>query len=151
MCKRIRLRQLEKLGWGVKEISELLEELKVSLEANDSINKMELNKEQKIISVINGLGIPFNVKGREYIIQGIKYALKHEKFRMTIELYPYISEKLKVTQTSVERAMINAIKFATERKSELFYSVFGASANKNHITNKEFICAVVSYLKFFEK
>lgn len=142
-----RIKQLQELGWGMQEICELLEELKSCMRECNTRNQTKMDQEKRIVNILNDIGIPFGLKGREYIIEGIKYGLVHKNFKITSDLYPYLESMFKTSESSVDKAIKLAIKRAAAKKKKLFYVIFNPYMKGEHIRNKEFFYGIISYLK----
>ncbi len=120
---------------------------------DDNDNNISLNTiESDVTDIIREIGIPANIKGYQYIREGIIMAIfdMNALNFVTKLLYPTIAKKYKTTSSSVERAIRHAIEVAwgrgnLERIEEMFgYTV---SAGKGKPTNSEFIALISDKLR----
>lgn len=103
------------VGYNAKSIAEFLINVKSVVinkrynTLNDSICESETEKEKRIqkrlCAELNKVGISPKAKGYQYLIDAITIASKNKTSRISAA----IANKYKKTQTSVERAMQNAI------------------------------------------
>lgn len=112
--------------------------------------------EAEITKIINGIGIPANVKGYTYLRRAIAIAVEEPKIlsSMTRELYPTIAEIYNTTGSRVERAIRHAIDIAWSRgQLENMYEIFGfaATREKTKPSNGEFIAMVADRLRLARK
>jgi len=108
--------------------------------------------EAEITRIMNGIGIPANVKGYTYIRKAIALAVEDPRLlsSMTKELYPSIAEIYNTTGSRVERAIRHAIAIAWVRgQLENMYDMFGYSATRDNAkpSNGEFIAMVADRLR----
>lgn len=112
--------------------------------------------EAEITRIINGIGIPANVKGYTYLRKAIAIAVDDPKLlsSMTKELYPTIAEAYNTTGSRVERAIRHAIDIAWSRgQLENMYDLFGYAATRENTkpSNGEFISMVADRLRILMK
>jgi two-component system response regulator (stage 0 sporulation protein A) len=112
--------------------------------------------EAEITGIMNGIGIPANVKGYTYIRKAIALAVEDPKLlsSMTKELYPSIAETYNTTGSRVERAIRHAIDIAWVRgQLENMHELFGYSATRDNAkpSNGEFIAMVADRLRLKNK
>ena len=152
MNNRSRLKQLQELGWGEQEIAELLVELKKTMyrAKSEEIIQTRNDLDGRILKLVNEIGISYNLLGRDYIIEGLKFAMFHDKFSMSKELYPYLADIFDSEPRRIERSVRHAIKTAFDKKSDLLLEIFSYDVN-SVASNKEFFYGLVSYLKRTEQ
>lgn len=114
------------------------------------------NIETDITRIINGIGIPANLKGYTYLRKAITLAVNEPKMlsSMTRELYPTVAEIYNTTGSRVERAIRHAIDIAWSRgQFENIYDIIGYSAcrEKTKPSNSEFIAMVADRLRMDRK
>lgn len=120
---------------------------------DDSNEKYLFNSiETEVTDIIREIGIPANIKGYQYIREGIMMAINDMNMLnyVTKLLYPSIAKKYKTTSSSVERAIRHAIEVAWGRgKIEYIEEMFGytVSAGKGKPTNSEFIALIADKLR----
>jgi two-component system, response regulator, stage 0 sporulation protein A len=116
----------------------------------------EMNKpadiEAEITGIINGIGIPANVKGYTYLRKAIALSVNDPNLlsSMTRGLYPAIAERYNTTGSRVERAIRHAIDIAWSRgQLENMYDLFGyaSTREKTKPSNGEFIAMVADRLR----
>ncbi|MBQ9277203.1 MAG: response regulator [Lachnospiraceae bacterium] len=129
-----------------------LKDLK-DLEKTDNKKEISLNTmENDVTDIIRELGIPANIKGYQYIREGIIMAIDDMNVLnfVTKLLYPAIAKKFKTTSSSVERAIRHAIEVAWGRGNiKMIEKMFGytVSAGKGKPTNSEFIALIADKLR----
>ena len=110
--------------------------------------------EKKIFELLNEVGCPCHIKGREYIETAVKIALEKGIVQMTKELYPTIAEIHKTTATRVERAISRAVDLCfLNGDYDTIKRVFGSTINLNNgkMVNSAFIYGIAKYLKVYCK
>lgn len=119
-----------------------------------SVNKDLPNRDIKIslTKILHDLGVPSNIKGYEYIREGIMILYKNPSIigGITKELYPDIADKYNTSVSRVERAIRHAIEVSWNRGNlELMEEIFGHSVDydKAKPTNSEFIVTLADKLK----
>ena len=130
------------------------------LNSQESENRAAYNKEmrireRKITQVILALGIPANIKGYQYLREGILLAMDDMEMvnYITKMLYPSIAKKYKTTPSRVERSIRHAIDVAWNRGGigsidKIFeYPVY---FQKEKPTNSEFIAFIADTLRLHE-
>jgi two-component system response regulator (stage 0 sporulation protein A) len=120
-------------------------------------NKVNANNEERslesdVTDIIRDIGIPANIKGYQYIREGIIMAVNDANMLnfITKLLYPSIAKKYKTTSSSVERAIRHAIEVAWSRgQIDVINEMFGytISAGKGKPTNSEFIALIADKLR----
>lgn len=108
--------------------------------------------ESDVTDIIRDIGIPANIKGYQYIREGIIMAVHDVNMLnyITKLLYPTIAKKYKTTSSSVERAIRHAIEVAWNRgKIDTINELFGYTVNagKGKPTNSEFIALIADKLR----
>lgn len=138
------------MEYVVRRITQIaMNNKKVKRSKQDQIVISEKTPEEYVIlntvtNVLIELGIPTNVKGYQYIREGIILAINDMSMLnyITKLIYPSIAEKYDATPSSVERAIRNAIEICFTRSGgDILYQTFGNAidANKGKVTNSEFI------------
>jgi len=99
---------------------------------------------QEVTKVLLELGMPTNVKGYQYLRDGILLAIEDISMLhyITKSVYPSIAQKYDATPGSVERAIRNAIEICfTRTRGDILYKTFGNAidVDKGKVTNSEFI------------
>lgn len=105
-----------------------------------------------ITDLLHELGIPANLKGHQYLREGILLMLHNEAYShsMTKMFYPTLAKKFNSTPSRVERAIRHAIVIGYGRgDSDSWYMYFAHSINpdKEKPTNSEFLAMIVDRLK----
>lgn len=108
--------------------------------------------ENDVTEIIREIGIPANIKGYQYIREGIMMSINDMNMLnyVTKMLYPSIAKKYKTTSSSVERAIRHAIEVAWGRgKMDYIEEMFGytVSAGKGKPTNSEFIALIADKMR----
>lgn len=108
--------------------------------------------ESDVTNIIRDIGIPANIKGYQYIREGIIMAVNDINMLnyITKLLYPTIAKKYKTTSSSVERAIRHAIEVAWNRgQIDVINDIFGYTVNagKGKPTNSEFIALIADKLR----
>ena len=130
------------------------------LNSQESENRAAYNKEirireRKITQVILALGIPANIKGYQYLWEGILLAMDDMEMvnYITKMLYPSIAKRYKTTPSRVERSIRHAIDVAWNRGCmENIDKIFGYPVyfQKEKPTNSEFIAFIADTLRLHE-
>lgn len=152
MNKRDLLEELMKMGWGSKEIAELLSSLKRRVEEIERANKQEEREriEKNLRKTLKDIGISFNLLGRKYLLDGIMYCMKNEQENTSIRImYEYVAAKHEKTYKSVERAIRYVIEKAFDKYNPKLEEIFGWTVHevRGTPTNTEFIIGMISYLE----
>ena len=113
---------------------------------------MDNTIESDVTDIIRDIGIPANIKGYQYIREGIIMAVHDVNMLnyITKLLYPTIAKKYKTTSSSVERAIRHAIEVAWSRgQIDTINDLFGYTVNagKGKPTNSEFIALIADKLR----
>lgn len=111
-----------------------------------------LSKEAEVTQVMLAVGIPANIKGYQYIREGILLSMDDMEMvnYITKMLYPSIAKRYKTTSSRVERSIRHAIDVAWERgRMENMGKIFGYPVDfqKEKPTNSEFIALVADMLR----
>lgn len=130
------------------------------LNSQESGNRAAYNREtrireRKITQVILALGIPANIKGYQYLREGILLAMEDMEMvnYITKMLYPSIAKRYKTTPSRVERSIRHAIDVAWNRGCmENIDKIFGYPVyfQKEKPTNSEFIAFIADTLRLHE-
>lgn len=126
----------------IKDIIEYINDNNIiSIEPTESI----------ITKLLHDLGLPSNIKGYDYIKEGIIISYNNpHNISFTRDVYPIIANKYKSTSKNVERAIRHAIDISWNRGNwDLMEEIFGYSINQEKAkpTNKEYILTIVDNLK----
>ena len=143
----------------LKQMHERKEEIRADM-SNDLIcistksmtDNVANNIESDVTDIIRDIGIPANIKGYQYIREGIIMAVNDVNMLnyITKLLYPSIAKKYKTTSSSVERAIRHAIEVAWNRgQIDVINDIFGYTVNagKGKPTNSEFIALIADKLR----
>lgn len=154
-----KLAELRDYGWSVRDIDELLRELREKLSDDMSctqetglVHSTGLSMAEEVEKVFKKVGIPFNIKGRAYLKEAILYRIsnyrKGESLQMHKELYPHVAKEFDTTPSRVERAIRHAIERMYDYNSPEIEKILGncTDPRKGKATNSEAIAAFVNYL-----
>lgn len=106
--------------------------------------------EEKIYGILNDLGVPFNVRGREYLVRAVKRVYKNGRAPMTKVIYPEIAKEFETTASRVERAIRHAVERAfSNGNTRAIVKYFGinVSYSTGKLTNSGFIYGIAEYLR----
>ncbi len=111
---------------------------------------IELQKQTT--KIIHELGVPSNLKGYNYLREGIilVYNDPNLAHKITTSLYPKIADKYASTVSRVERSMRHAIEVSWNRGNwDMMEEIFGysVSIDKSKPTNSEFIVTIADCLR----
>ena len=111
---------------------------------------IELQKQTT--KIIHELGVPSNLKGYNYLREGIilVYNDPNLAHKITTSLYPKIADKYASTVSRVERSMRHAIEVSWNRGNwDMMEEIFGysVSIDKSKPTNSEFIVTIADSLR----
>ena len=134
------------------KITLLNNQIKEIINALNNINYIENNSiELEILKILHDLGVPSNIKGYKYLIEGIELLYDNQNiYSFTKNIYPIIALKYNTSINNVERNIRNAIDIGWLRANwDLMEEIFGYSIDQDRAkpTNKEYIAAIVDYLK----
>lgn len=112
-------------------------------------------REQEITQVMLALGIPANIKGYQYLREGIRLSMDDMEMvnYITKMLYPSIAKRYNTTSSRVERSIRHAIDVAWNRGSiEHMDQIFGYPVyfQREKPTNSEFIALIADTLRLRE-
>lgn len=123
----------------------------------DNDNNLSIESEhntirKKITKIIHELGVPSNLKGYNYIREGIMLVYYDPTLssKITKGLYPQIAEKYTSNESRVERSMRHAIEVSWNRGNwDMMEDIFGysVSIDKAKPTNSEFIVTIADMLR----
>ena len=107
---------------------------------------------KKITKIIHELGVPSNLKGYNYIREGIMLVYYDPTLssKITKGLYPQIAERYTSNESRVERSMRHAIEVSWNRGNwDMMEEIFGysVSIDKAKPTNSEFIVTIADMLR----
>ena len=106
--------------------------------------------EEKILTILTELAVPFNIKGRLFLVKAVALVLEKGRPAMTKEVYPEIAKAFESTASRVERAIRHAITTAFDRAPvSVINKYFGNYSwyNEGKLTNSEFIYGLAEYLR----
>ena len=107
--------------------------------------------EEKIYGILNDLGVPFGILGRQYLMRAVTLIYRNGRMAMTKELYPRLAKEFGTTMPRVERAIRHAVEcvFNNVKNIEAIKKYFGFSvpSSKGKLTNADFIYGIVEYLR----
>lgn len=108
----------------------------------NSINDYELKL--KISNTLNKLNLPASVKGYNYLLEGIKYAIRNYSHNISITsvLLPYLSNLFNESVVNIEKCARVAVKHIVNNQNEEFKKIFG----HNRITVKTFIVLISNHI-----
>lgn len=111
-----------------------------------------LSREAEVTQIMLAVGIPANIKGYQYIREGILLSMGDMEMvnYITKMLYPSIAKRYQTTSSRVERSIRHAIDVAWERgRMENISKVLGCPVDfhKEKPTNSEFIALVADMLR----
>lgn len=146
MLKPINLASLEK---RVVEIMQVQSKFKEPMEVNQDL-------EIKTSELLHNLGVPSQIKGYQYLREGILMLYKNTDFigGITRSLYPEIARRHDTTASRVERAIRHAIEVAWNRGDyQMMNKLFGHSIDfdRSKPTNSEFLVTVSDALRLGNK
>lgn len=107
--------------------------------------------EQKMYDILNELGMPFGITGRQYVVRAVVLVFQNGRMAMTKELYPQLAKEFNKGRNSVERAIRHAIEIVFDSGNvAVIGKYFGANVDyrKGKITNTDFIYGLAEYLRF---
>lgn len=115
----------------------------------------ECMREREITQIMLGLGIPANIKGYQYLREGILLSMDDMEMvnYITKMLYPSIAKRYNTTSSRVERSIRHAIDVAWNRGTiGNMDKIFGYPVyfKKEKPTNSEFIAFVADTLRLHE-
>ena len=152
---RTRIGQLEELGWGVKEIAELLEELKNVIH-NGDISKITTRKTTNdfISDLMEELGIGYGFCGTPYLREILKTMLEIgttmeiKNINLSKDIYPRVAAKFNVNIGCIERNIRTVKGHAKVHNKELMHEIFGIYADDDtKLKNKIFILGLYEYVR----
>lgn len=106
--------------------------------------------EEKIYDILNELGVPFNIRGRHYIMRAVELIYKNGRMAITKEIYPQIAKEFDTQPPRVERGIRHAVeKVFSNGNTDAIIKYFGANVSwsTDKLTNSEFIYGLVEYLR----
>lgn len=144
--------RLRQMYMKKKELESGLNDKLTCLTEKSMAHKIENTIESDVTDIIRDIGIPANIKGYQYIREGIIMAVNDVNMLnyITKLLYPTIAKKYKTTSSSVERAIRHAIEVAWNRgQIDTINDLFGYTVNagKGKPTNSEFIALIADKLR----
>lgn len=124
-------------------------------EDSEVCSKQERIREREITQVMLAMGIPANIKGYQYLREGILLSMDDMEMvnYITKMLYPSIAKRYNTTSSRVERSIRHAIDVAWNRGSiGNIEKIFGYPVyfQKEKPTNSEFIAFIADTLRLQE-
>lgn len=135
-----------------KEVQTEISKDLICIQNREGLSGAANNIESDVTDIIRDIGIPANIKGYQYIREGIIMAVNDVNMLnyITKLLYPTIAKKYRTTSSSVERAIRHAIEVAWSRgQIDVINDIFGYTVNagKGKPTNSEFIALIADKLR----
>lgn len=132
---------LERIGGLLNQID------RYEVSAPSYTKKSNFSIEGQISDIFIAIGIPANIKGYQYLREGIKITVENPQIinSVTKKLYPAIAEKYETTPSKVERAIRHAIGVAwSKARIEAINAIFGTKIylGTEKPTNSEFIALI---------
>lgn len=136
----------------VKEHRKIKPQNIITITAPEVLHNEDYAMIHEVTQVLLELGIPTNVKGYQYVREGILIAIRDISMLHYITkcIYPSIALKYDATPGSVERAIRNAIEICfTRGGGDILYKTFGNAidVDKGKVTNSEFIGVIADKLR----
>lgn len=124
-------------------------------EEDEASSKQERMREREITQVMLAMGIPANIKGYQYLREGIRLSMDDMEMvnYITKMLYPSIAKRYNTTSSRVERSIRHAIDVAWHRGSiGNIEKIFGYPVyfQNEKPTNSEFIAFIADTLRLRE-
>lgn len=131
-----------------KRIEEIVYLKPISEEEVDIDREIEI----KTSELLHDLGVPSQIKGYQYLREGILMLYRSSEFigGITRSLYPEIAKRYNTTASRVERAIRHAIEVSWNRGDyQMMNKLFGHSIDfdRSKPTNSEFLVTVSDALK----
>lgn len=108
--------------------------------------------QKKIHKILNELGIPFSISGREILASAIELVYEKGRMSATTELYPTLGILFNISPSKIERRIRHAVERCFDSpNSESVKRIFGntLSLKTGKLVNTEFIYGIVEYLKLY--
>ena len=105
---------------------------------------------KKIYVTLNELGVPFGLKGRDYIETAVELILNEGRMDITKELYPRIAKEFETKALRVERAIRHAIEECfSNADPKILKEFFGntISFQSGKVTNLNFLHGIVKRIQ----
>lgn len=128
-------------------IQELAAKPKTQSATYRNVTPARKSLDERLSNVFVAVGIPANLKGYQFLREGIKLTVEHPTMinSITKQLYPAIAERFETTASKVERAIRHAIEVAWNRgRIESINSWYGVKVYSQYEkpTNGEFIALI---------
>ena len=107
---------------------------------------------KKIYLALNELGVPFGLKGRDYIESAVELILNEERKDITKELYPRIAIEFETKPLRVERAIRHAIEECfLNADPKMLKEFFGntISIQSGKVTNSTFLYGIAKHIQIY--
>ncbi|WP_418972156.1 sporulation initiation factor Spo0A C-terminal domain-containing protein [Allofournierella sp.] len=109
-----------------------------------------MNIEREIFEELNRLGVPANLRGRDYIETAIELLMNVPGMgqQITRKLYPSVAKQYDTTPNRAERAIRHAVEVSWERGDpDTLRAYFGHTVRPTiKPTNSEYLCMVARRL-----
>ncbi len=151
-----RAKELNVIGYMMKPFDLKILEKRINNYFVDSekvtIENEKVSLKKRITKIIHELGVPSNLKGYDYIREGIMLVYYDPTLssKITKGLYPIIANKFTSNESRVERSMRHAIEVSWNRGNwDMMEDIFGysVSIDKAKPTNSEFIVTIADMLR----
>ena len=121
-------------------------------EETKTVDFYHSNIQVSITKMLHELGIPYHIKGYQYLREAITVIFERPETigGITKELYPELANKFDTTVSRVERAIRHAIEVSWNRGNiDLMEEIFGHSVDidKAKPTNSEFVVTLADKLR----
>ena len=149
-------KELNVIGYMMKPFDLKILEKRINNYFEDSekvtIENEKVSLKKRITKIIHELGVPSNLKGYDYIREGIMLVYYDPTLssKITKGLYPIIANKFTSNESRVERSMRHAIEVSWNRGNwDMMEDIFGysVSIDKAKPTNSEFIVTIADMLR----
>lgn len=141
---------LRKQGLNPEEILEVISKLFQQFEAKDTDTAdAEADTSTKLSALLKECGIPCNVSGYLYLMEGIPLYKLNPQQKITKELYPTLAARFETTDAKVSRAIRHAIDVGFSRcDPETIKRLWGntVKSQSGRPTNSEFIAFMAEML-----
>lgn len=138
---------------SLNSLESRIKEVMVSEKAEMFVDKKVNNVIQvKVSDLLHDLGVPSQIKGFQYLREGILMLYQSTGFigGITKELYPEIARRYNTTSSRVERAIRHAIEVSWNRADyDIMNQIFGHSIDYDRAkpTNSEFMVTLSDALR----
>lgn len=122
------------------------------MESAKTATQCEMDAEDHVREVLLDIGVPDNLIGHGYLVDGIMMAIEDPTLlnKITSSLYPAIAQNNDTTASRVERAIRHAVEVAFDRTDmDALAKYFGntISLNRGKPVNSEFLARIANVVK----